>query len=159
MAYMTNIIGQTERWNANARPTTKTYDDKEGVTFTEYVVEVAEKTSKKYVVRGAKSMTEARRIVDEEGAYGGYEDGIMVAEIDGSFQGIDEYKCTPVEVNKYSACAFKGRCFDDNTSDKKEWNKRYIYCTSYLDGHEGGVCIQCQAALEKGWTLRPKEDE
>ena len=151
------IIGRTELWNATAHPTTKTYDDKEGVTFTEYVVEVAEKTSKHYVVRGVKSMTEARRIVDEEGIYGGYEGDITVAEIDGSFCGIADYKCTPVEVNKYSACAFKGRCFDEPNPEEK-FSARYIFCTSYLDGHEGGVCIQCQAALEKGWTLRAKEE-
>ena len=153
---MTNIIGQTERWNATAHPTTKTYDDKEGVTFTEYVVEVAEKVSRQYVVRGVKSMTEARRIVDEEGIYGGYEGDITVAEIDGSFYGIADYKCTPVKANKYSACAFKGRCFDDPEPEK--FGAPYIFCTSYLHGHEGGVCIQCQAALEKGWTLRPKEE-
>ena len=157
MAYMTDIVQRQEQYKATAHPTTKTYDDKEGVTFTEYVVEVAEKTSKHYVVRGVKSMTEARRIVDEEGTYGGYEGDIVVAEIDGSFCGIADYKCTPVEVNKYSACAFKGRCFDEPNPEEK-FSARYIFCTSYLDGHEGGVCIQCQAALEKGWTLRAKEE-
>ena len=152
---MTNKIGQTELWNATAHPTTKTYEDKEGVTFTEYVVEVAEKVSRQYVVRGVKSMTEARRIIDEEGIYGGYEDDVTVTEIDGSFCGVAEYKCTPVEVKKYSACAFKGRRFD--SPEPKNFTKSYIFCSSYLDGHEGGVCIQCQAALEKGWTLRPKK--
>lgn len=154
--YQAYKIGRTELWNATAHPTTKTYDDKEGVTFTEYVVEVAEKVSRQYVVRGVKSMTEARRIVDEEGIYGGYEGDITVAEIAGSFCGIADYKCTPVEVNKYSACAFKGRCFDGPEPEK--FGAPYIFCTSYLDGHEGGVCIECQAALEAGWTLRPKEE-
>jgi len=154
---MTNKIGRTELWNATAHPTTKTYEDKEGVTFTEYVVEVAEKVSRQYVVRGVKSMTEARRIIDEEGIYGGYEDDVTVTEIDGSFCGGAVYKCTPVEVKKYSACIFKGRCFDSPEPEK--FTKSYIFCSSYLDGHEGGVCIQCQAALEKGWTLRPKKEE
>ena len=88
----------------------------------------------------------------------GTTEGVSVEELDGSFYGEKIYAPKPVMTNKYSACHFKGRCFDNPTPIGHGF-KTYIYCHSYLDGHAGGVCIQCEKALEKGWVLRPKEND
>ena len=104
-------------------------------------------------------MAEALRYVNEEGTYGDGDMGITIVEKDGWWEHHHGYNAKPVETNKYSACAFKGRCFDGPTPEKDFMGTPYIYCTSYLDGHEGGVCIQCSEALEKGWTLRAKKEE
>jgi hypothetical protein len=103
-------------------------------------------------------MAEAVEHVRENGYDSGNTEGVSVEELDGSFYGEKIYAPKPVMTNKYSACHFKGRCFD-NPTPTKHGMKTYIYCTSYLDGHAGGVCIECATALEKGWVLRPKSDK
>ena len=152
--YMTRIVMQDELYLKTAHPNVQSRYDKEGETFTEYTIKIAEKNSKEYTVRGVKSMAEAIRWVEENGTDSCDDDGVRCDEIDGSWEHHCEYAAKGVEVNKYSACAFKGRCFDE-PSEGRSWDDAYIFCTSYLEGHDGGICIQCMTAIEKGWVLRP----
>ena len=158
MAMMTRIVDQHTMYRETGHPNASKTTDKEGNRHTEHIVEVAEKVSRHYVVRGASTMAEAVEYVRENGYDCGRTDGIIVGELDGSFYGERIYAPKPVMTNKYSACHFKGRCFD-NPTPTKHGMKTYIYCTSYLDGHAGGVCIECATALEKGWVLRPKSNK
>ena len=158
MGMMTRLVDQNTMYNETGHPQAGMQTDKEGNKHTEHLVEVAEKVSRHYVVRGASTMAEAIYHVRENGYDSGDTEGVSVGELDGSFYGEKIYAPKPVMTNKYSACHFKGRCFD-NPTPTKHGMKTYIYCTSYLDGHAGGVCIQCETALEKGWVLRPKEND
>lgn len=158
MAMITDIVDQYTMYKETAQPNAQRRSDKEGDKHTEHIVEVAEKVSRQYVVRGASTMVEAVEHVRENGYDSGTTEGVSVEELDGSFYGEKIYAPKPVMTNKYSACHFKGRCFD-NPKHNKYGMATYIYCTSYLDGHAGGVCIQCSTALEKGWVLRPKSDK
>ena len=158
MAMMTRIVDQHTMYRETGHPQARKMTDKEGNKHTEHIVEVAEKVSRHYFVRGASTMAEAVEHVRENGYDSGDTEGVWVGELDGSFYGEKIYAPKPVMTNKYSACHFKGRCFDKPTPTKHGF-KTYIYCTSYLDGHAGGVFIQCATALEKGWVLRPKSDK
>ncbi len=158
MAMMTNIVDSFTLLQNTSPPNAGRRTDKEGNKHTEHIVEVAEKVSRHYVVRGASTMAEAVEHVRENGYDSGTTEGVSVEELDGSFYGEKIYAPKPVMTNKYSACHFKGRCFDAPPTDETLF-KYYIYCTSYLDGHAGGVCIECATALEKGWVLRPKSDK
>ena len=158
MAMMTNIVDEHTMYRETGHPQVRNTTDKEGNKHTEHIVEVAEKVSRHYVVRGASTMAEAVEHVRENGYDSGTTEGVRVVELDGSFYGERIYAPKPVMTNKYSSCHFKGRCFD-NPNPTKHGFKTYIYCTSYLDGHAGGVCIECATALEKGWVLRPKSDK
>ena len=158
MAMMTNIVDEYTMYRETASPNAGRRTDTEGNKHTEHIVEVAEKVSRHYVVRGASTMAEAVEHVRENGYDSGTTEGVSVEELDGSFYAEKTYAPKPVMTNKYSACHFKGRCFDNPTPTKHGF-KTYIYCTSYLDGHAGGVCIECATALEKGWVLRPKSDK
>ena len=158
MGMMTDIVDQWTMHKETAQPNAQRRSDKEGNKHTEHIVEVAEKNSRHYVVRGASTMAGAIEHVLHNGYDSGTTEGVSVEELDGSFYGEKIYAPKPVMTNKYSACHFKGRCFDNPTPIGHGF-KTYIYCTSYLDGHAGGVCIQCETALEKGWVLRPKEND
>ena len=158
MGIMTDIVDQHTMYKETAQPNAQRRSDKEGNKHTEHIVEVAEKNSRHYVVRGASTMAGAIEHVLHNGYDSGTTEGVSVEELDGSFYGEKIYAPKPVMTNKYSACHFKGRCFDNPTPIGHGF-KTYIYCTSYLDGHAGGVCIQCETALEKGWVLRPKEND
>ena len=158
MGMMTDIVDQHTMYKETAQPNAQRRSDKEGNKHTEHIVEVAEKNSRHYVVRGASTMAGAIEHVLHNGYDSGTTEGVSVEELDGSFYGEKIYAPKPVMTNKYSACHFKGRCFDNPTPIGHGF-KTYIYCTSYLDGHAGGVCIQCETALEKGWVLRPKEND
>jgi hypothetical protein len=158
MGMMTDIVDQHTMYKETAQPNAQRRSDKEGNKHTEHIVEVAEKNSRHYVVRGASTMAGAIEHVLHNGYDSGTTEGVSVEELDGSFYGEKIYAPKPVMTNKYSACHFKGRCFDNPTPIGLVLYP-YIYCTSYLDGHAGGVCIQCETALEKGWVLRPKEND
>jgi len=130
--------------------------DKEGNQHTEYYVEVAEKNSRTYAVRGVNSMAEAIAWVEENGYDAWDQDGVRCEEMDGWWKHHQAYKPKPAGVKKYSACAFKGRVL---TKPRNEIGfKQRHYCDNYLEGHEGGVCPKCEEVLENGYSLSPKEE-
>ena len=137
-------------------------EDKEGSKHTEYYVQIAEKNSRTYTVRGVNSMAEAIAWVEENG-YDTHDHtaGVACEEMDGWWQHHRAYKAKSAGVKKYSACAFKGRVF---TKGRDRHGIPILgmplqqYCNNYLKGHEGGVCPKCQGLLEQGYKLKPKEE-
>ena len=133
-------------------------EDKEGSKHTEYYVQIAEKNSRTYTVRGVNSMAEAIAWVEENG-YDTHDHtaGVACEEMDGWWQHHRAYKAKSAGVKKYSACNFKGRIFTKQRSEDYGWFMRH-YCNNYIDGHEGGVCNKCQTVIVAGYTLKPKEE-
>ena len=141
------------------------YTDTPGQVITEHWVEVAEKCSRTYAVKGAKSMKEAIEFIHEHGTYGelDLEDGrtLKVMELDGWSQWHHTFKPQAVETIKARTCIFSGRTFQgpkqENTFAYRNWH----YCgTTFVSiNHPTGICDECTECLENGWTLKPKEVE
>lgn len=142
------------------------HTDTPGQVITEHWVQVAEKCSRTYAVKGAKSMKEAIEFIEEHGTYGelDLEDGrtIEVMEVDGWWQWHHTFKPQAVDTVKARACVFSGRSFHmpKNHEDRYRY-QTWHYCnnTFVSMNHPTGICDECTECLEKGWTLQPKEVE
>ena len=143
------------------------YTDKPGEVITEHWVRVAEKSSRAYAVKGAKSMREAIEFIEEHGTYGelGLEDGrtLKAEELDGWYEWEHTFKPQAVETIKARTCTFTGRTFQaPNQEDRGRFAYRnWHYCTmNWVSiNHPTGICDECTECLEKGWTLKPKDVE
>ena len=143
------------------------YTEQPGEVITEHWVRVAEKSSRAYAVKGAKSMKEAIEFIEEHGVYGDIEleDGrtLKVVEIDGWWEWEHTFKPQAVDTIKARSCTFTGRSFH---APKQEGRGRFVYrnwhyCnnTFVSMNNPTGICDECTECLEKGWTLKPKEVE
>ena len=142
------------------------HTDAPGQTITEHWVSVAEKCSRTYAVKGAKSMKEAIEFIEEHGTYEEIEveEGrtIKVTEIDGWHQWEQSYKPQAVETVKARTCVFVGRVFNAPKDDENRFRyQTWHYCNNTFVSlsNPTGICDECTECLEKGWTLQPKEVE
>ena len=126
---------------------------------------LAEKCSRAYAVKGAKSMREAIEFIDEHGTYGDIEleDGrtIKVEEIDGWHEWEYTFKPRAEDTIKARSCTFTGRTFQAPKQEDRFAYRNWHYCTmNWVSiNHQTGICDQCTECLEKGWTLKPLEVE
>ena len=143
------------------------YTDEAGQTITEHWVRVAEKCSRTYAVKGAKSMKEAIEFIEEYGVYGDLdlEDGrtLKVMEIDGYREWHHTFKPQAVDTVKARTCVFLGRVFKAPSNTEREaryasMNRHYCY-DAFVFSPLTGICDECTECLEKGWTLQPLEVE
>ena len=148
------------------------YTDTPGQVITEHWVRVAEKSSRAYAVKGAKSMREAIEFIEEHGTYEEVEleDGrtLKVEEIDGWHEWEHTFKPQAFETIKARTCTFTGRTFQaPNQGDAESPNRgrfayrnwQYCYDTFVSINNPTGICDECTECLEKGWTLKPLEVE
>tara|TARA_R100001443_G_scaffold23650_2_gene35807 strand:+ start:3570 stop:4028 length:459 start_codon:yes stop_codon:yes gene_type:complete len=144
------------------------YPDEAGQTITEHWVRVAEKCSRTYAVKGAKSMKEAIEFIEEHGTYEEIEveEGrtIKVTEIDGWHEWEHTFKPQAVDTVKARTCVFLGRVFKAPSDTERGsrfgyHNRHYCYDTFVSLNNPTGICDECTECLEMGWTLQPKEVE